>query len=66
MYVINQVNGVNISLDEQVMTKIFEVPTKETRYLKDESGSVKLLEFYGKLDDLNIKNLIKKSLKGKL
>lgn len=53
----------NIALDEQVLAKILGVAIEGTKSLKDKSGSVKFLEVCGKLDDLNIKNLTKKSLK---
>lgn len=59
LYMITQVNKVNIALNEQV----FGLPTEGTRSLKDESGSGKFLKVCGKLDDLNIKNMIKKSFK---
>lgn len=48
-----------------MLVDILGVPTEGTRSLKDESGSVKFLEVHGKFYDLNIKNLTKKSLKGR-
>lgn len=63
-YLTSQVHDVNISLDKQVLTEVLEVPNQGNRSLKDEWGSVRFLKLIGKLDDLNIKSVTKKSLKG--
>lgn len=62
LYLTSQVHDMDISLNEQVMTEALGVPTQETRSLKDECGSEKFLRYIGKLDDLNIKSMTKKSL----
>lgn len=64
LYLITQVNDVNIALDEQVLAEVLGVPTEGTRSLKDESGFEIFLNLYGKSNDFNIKNFTKKSPKG--
>lgn len=62
-YLTNQVNGVSSSIDEEV-SEILGVPTKGTKSLRNENDSKKVLKICGKLDAMNIKNMIKKALKG--
>lgn len=50
-------NRVNIALDAKVFSKMTGVPTEWTRSLANESRYEKFLKVYGKLDDLNIKNV---------
>lgn len=61
MYLKTQVHDVNIALNEQ---EVLEVPPEGSSSLKDESGYKKFLKLDRKLDDLNIKELKNKSLKG--
>lgn len=58
------VNEVNIAIDEEVMSEILGVPTEGTRSLRSEKGSVNFLKICGRLDDINIKNVNKKTMKG--
>lgn len=63
LYLTSQVHNVNIDLDVKVLAESLEVTTQKTRSLKDDCGSEKFLRYIGKLDDLNIKFVTKKSLK---
>lgn len=62
-YFTSQVNVVNIILDEKVMSEIHGAPIKGINSLRGEKGSVKFLKICGTLDDINIKNVSKKTLK---
>lgn len=60
LYLTSQVHNVNIAWDEDMLG----VPIEWIKSLNDESRSTKFLKHIGKLDDLNVKNVNKKSLKG--
>lgn len=55
----------NTVFDEKVLSKILGVPTKGIESVRKEVGSTKFLTLYSNLDDMNIKNITKKALKGK-
>lgn len=53
----------NITLDKQVLAEVLGVPTQGTKSLNYECGFCEFLKHNGKMDNLNIKSVIKKSLK---
>lgn len=57
-------NSANISSDEQVMAEIIGIPIEGTRSLGNEKEYENFLKICGKLDDMNIRNMSKKALKG--
>lgn len=59
----SQVNGVNLAIDEEVLSEILRLPAEGTRSLRNKKGSKKFLNICDKLDDMNIKNMSKKDLK---
>lgn len=54
----------SLATDEKVLSEILRMPTKRTRSLRSAKGSEKFLRIYCKLDDIDIKNVSKKALKG--
>lgn len=60
LYLTNQVNGLNITLNKKVLFKVLGVPTEGIRFLGNKRGSEKFLKVCGKLDDMNIKNVSKR------
>lgn len=47
LYLTSQVNEVNITIDEEVISEILRVLTKGTRFLREQKDYMKFLEIYG-------------------
>lgn len=55
----------NIAFDEEVLSKVLGVPTEGIKSIRKEEGYTKFLTICSDLDDMNIRNVTKKALKGK-
>lgn len=57
-YLISQINGVDMTLDEETLLEIFGVPTMGIRSIKSEKGSIEFLKLY------NVKDFNNRTLRG--
>lgn len=64
LYLTTQVNRTSLAINEEVLYEILRVLVEGIRSLGNDKIFAKFLTIYGNLDDMNIKNVSKKDLKG--